>query len=76
MTVGETESEADESGIKYLQEAPRDGSNWEEPWFTAVGFPKVFYLKYHGYSVYFPLWALARFRNLKKGNTGRVPYGI
>ena len=76
MAVGETESEAVERGIKYLLEAPRDGSNWEEPWYTAVGFPKVFYLKYHGYSVYFPLWALARFRNLKKGNTGRVPYGI
>ena len=76
MAVGETESEAVERGIKYLLEAPREGSNWEEPWYTAVGFPKVFYLKYHGYSVYFPLWALARFRNLKKGNTGRVPYGI
>ena len=76
MAVGETESEAVERGIKYLLEAPRDGSNWEEPWYTAVGFPKVFYLKYHGYSVYFPLWALARFRNLKKGNTGRVPHGI
>lgn len=76
MAVGETESESVERGIKYLLEAPRDGSNWEEPWYTAVGFPKVFYLKYHGYSVYFPLWALARFRNLKKGNTGRVPHGI
>jgi len=76
MAVGETDSEAVERGIKYLLEAPREGSTWEEPWFTAVGFPKVFYLKYHGYSVYFPLWALARFRNLKKGNTGRVPHGI
>ncbi|RMF83902.1 MAG: hypothetical protein D6739_06660, partial [Nitrospirae bacterium] len=29
--------------------------------FTAPGFPRVFYLKYHGYSRYFPLWALARY---------------
>ena len=31
--------------------------------FTAPGFPKVFYLKYHGYDKFFPLWALARYRN-------------
>ena len=42
MAVGETESEAVERGIKYLLEAPRDSLNWEEPWYTAVGFPKVF----------------------------------
>ena len=76
MAVGETGNESVERGIRYLLKAPHDGANWEEPWHTAVGFPKVFYLKYHGYSVYFPLWALARFRNLKKGNTGSVPYGI
>jgi len=35
---------------------------WHEPWFTAPGFPRVFYLKYHGYSKYFPLWALNRYR--------------
>jgi len=76
MAAEETDSESVERGIKYLLEAPRCGSTWEEPWYTAVGFPKVFYLKYHGYSVYFPLWALSRYRNLKKGNTGNVPFGI
>jgi hypothetical protein len=25
----------------------------------------VFYLRYHGYSKFFSLWALARYRNLK-----------
>ena len=39
--------------------------HWTEPQFTAVGFPRVFYLRYHGYSKFFPLWALARYRNLK-----------
>jgi squalene-hopene/tetraprenyl-beta-curcumene cyclase len=37
---------------------------WSDPSFTAPGFPRVFYLKYHGYSGYFPLWALAAFRTL------------
>ncbi len=36
---------------------------WRDPFYTAPGFPRVFYLKYHGYSQYFPLWALARYRN-------------
>jgi squalene-hopene/tetraprenyl-beta-curcumene cyclase len=38
---------------------------WKDEWFTAPGFPRVFYLKYHGYAKYFPLWALARYRNLR-----------
>jgi hypothetical protein len=37
-----------------------DGS-WEEEQFTGTGFPKVFYLKYHMYALYFPLMALARY---------------
>ncbi|MFD2836807.1 hypothetical protein ACFS3C_10305 [Azotobacter vinelandii] len=28
------------------------------------GFPRVYYLKYHGYAAYFPLYALARYRHL------------
>ena len=56
--------------------APREGGHWEEPWYTAVGFPRIFYLKYHGYSHYFPLWALARYRNLMSGNASTTPYGI
>jgi squalene-hopene/tetraprenyl-beta-curcumene cyclase len=36
---------------------------WSDPNFTAPGFPRVFYLKYHGYCAYFPLWALAAYRN-------------
>jgi squalene-hopene/tetraprenyl-beta-curcumene cyclase len=36
----------------------------------------VFYLRYHGYAKYFPLWALARYRNLKRGNAQRVAWGM
>jgi len=43
-----------------------DGS-WDEQEFTGTGFPCVFYLKYHLYRNYFPLYALARCRNLLQG---------
>ena len=36
---------------------------WTEARFTATGFPRVFYLRYHGYRKFFPLWALARYRS-------------
>ena len=77
MAAGEVESPEVERGIAYLARAPRgtDG-RWVEPWYTAVGFPNVFYLKYHGYAAYFPLWALARYRNLKRSNTKTIQHGM
>jgi squalene-hopene/tetraprenyl-beta-curcumene cyclase len=36
----------------------------------------VFYLKYHGYAAIFPLWALARYRELSASNTKRVRTGM
>ena len=44
--------------------------------FTATGFPRVFYLRYHGYRKFFPLWALARYRNLKRAGTTHVTVGM
>ena len=35
--------------------------SWHEPWFTGTGFPRVFYLRYHLYRLYFPMMALGRF---------------
>ena len=64
MAAGEENSIAVRRGIAYLLRTQTDTGSWQEPWFTAPGFPKVFYLKYHGYSKYFPLWALARYRSL------------
>lgn len=55
-------------GINYLL-GTQDGEGlWQEPRFTATGFPRAFYLRYHGYCKYFPLWALARYRRLTTGN--------
>lgn len=76
MAAGEVKSDAVRRGIDYLVSAPRDGSKWREDEYTAVGFPRVFYLRYHGYSAYFPLWALARYRNLVAGNDNRPAWGM
>ena len=76
MAAGEVDSKTVRSGVDYLLQAPRDGAKWEEEYYNAVGFPRVFYLRYHGYSVFFPLWALSRFRNLSNSNTKIPSYGI
>ena len=55
--------------------AERAGANWVENLYTGTGFPRVFYLKYHGYSAYFPLWALSRYRNLMQGRNEVLRYG-
>jgi squalene-hopene/tetraprenyl-beta-curcumene cyclase len=65
MAAGEVDHPAVARGIEYLIQRNDSTGVWTEPEFTAVGFPRVFYLRYHGYSKYFPLWALARYRNLK-----------
>jgi squalene-hopene/tetraprenyl-beta-curcumene cyclase len=62
ITVVPSADASIQRGIKYLIEhATRDGT-WNEEQFTGTGFPKVFYLKYHLYRHYFPLYALARYR--------------
>ncbi|MEQ8356217.1 MAG: squalene--hopene cyclase [Kiloniellaceae bacterium] len=76
MAAGEVESDAVRRGIAFLQQQPREGARWAEDYWTGTGFPRVFYLKYHGYSAYFPLWALARYRNLMQSNERRVSHGM
>ena len=76
MAAGEVRSDAVRRGIDYLCRAERQGAKWLEDDYTAVGFPRVFYLRYHGYSAYFPLWALARYRSLTRGNDHRPRYGM
>ena len=68
MAAGETRSEPVRRGIDYLiNQQDADGS-WDEPWFTGTGFPRVFYLRYHYYRMYFPLMALGRYRTLTSEN--------
>ena len=76
MAVGEIDDPAVERGISYLTKTQGADGFWDEPRFTATGFPKVFYLRYHGYPKFFPLWAMARYRNLKQSNHRRVLVGM
>jgi squalene-hopene/tetraprenyl-beta-curcumene cyclase len=48
-------------GVQWLVDRQQADGAWEETEFTGTGFPKVFYLRYHFYRIYFPLMALARF---------------
>lgn len=67
MSAGEIRSEAVRRGIEFLLNRQQPNGLWNDPEFNAPGFPRVFYLKYHGYDKYFPLLALARYRNLTAG---------
>lgn len=76
MAAGEVDHPAVSEGIGYLMERQGGDGLWEEAHFTATGFPRVFYLRYHGYAKYFPLWAVARYRNLKAANAKTVLVGM
>ena len=76
MAAGAVDHPAVARGIEYLSQTQRQDGEWTELPYTAVGFPRVFYLRYHGYRLYFPLLAMARFRNLKRGNTRQVAFGF
>jgi len=76
IAAGALDHPAVARGVKYLAGSQGDDGFWNEPRHTATGFPRVFYLRYHGYAKYFPLWALARYRNLKRGNARRVTFGM
>lgn len=67
MAMGEIDGENVERGINYLLRNFEPAAGWQENVYTGTGFPKVFYLNYHGYSHYFPLWALGVYRHMKQG---------
>ena len=67
MAVSETESEEVEKGINYLVRNFDGAKGWKEMSYTGTGFPHVFYLRYHGYSHYFPVWALGEYRRYRQG---------
>ncbi len=47
-------------GVQYLLDSQEADGTWDEREFTGTGFPRVFYLRYHYYPIYFPLLALSR----------------
>jgi squalene-hopene/tetraprenyl-beta-curcumene cyclase len=76
MAAGEVDSPAVERGIGWLAANQEADGLWGQEMYTGGGFPRVFYLRYHGYPKYFPLWALARYRNLKRSNHAAVEHGM
>jgi squalene-hopene/tetraprenyl-beta-curcumene cyclase len=76
MAAGRVDVAATQRGMSYLIKVQNKDGLWNEPNYTGGGFPRVFYLRYHGYSKFFPLWALARYRNLRNTNSRFVGIGM
>ena len=76
MAAGAGDHPAVARGVAWLATQQQADGEWVEAPYTAVGFPRVFYLRYHGYRLFFPLLALARYRGLQRGNDKRVAYGF
>jgi squalene-hopene/tetraprenyl-beta-curcumene cyclase len=76
MAAGRVDHPAVGRGVEHLMGTADAEGFWDEPAYTGGGFPRVFYLKYHGYSKIFPLWALARYRTLTRGNSALPAYGM
>ncbi|WCT77108.1 squalene--hopene cyclase [Novosphingobium humi] len=76
MAVGEAKSEAVARGIAWLIANQAGDGLWGQEHYTGGGFPRVFYLRYHGYPRYFPLWALARYRNMAQANVEQAQWGM
>jgi squalene-hopene/tetraprenyl-beta-curcumene cyclase len=76
MAAGELEGSAIARGIAYLLANQDFDGFWAERRYTATGFPRVFYLRYHGYAKFFPLWALARYRNLTAAGAAPPHWGM
>ncbi len=73
IAAGEVNSPAVERGIEYLLRTQNGDGGWTELHFTGTGFPRVFYLRYHFYCLYFPLFALAHYRNAVRGDSSVRP---
>jgi squalene-hopene/tetraprenyl-beta-curcumene cyclase len=76
MAAGEVGHPAVARGVQCLIDTQSQKGLWDEQRYTATGFPRVFYLRYHGYPKFFPLWALARYRNLRNTNSRVVGVGM
>ena len=75
IAAGEAHGDAVQRGIHALMASQQPDGNWNEDAFTGTGFPKVFYLKYHMYKLYFPLMALARYKRALAGKTELIQNG-
>lgn len=73
LAAGEIEGRAVTRGIEYLVRTQDADGHWDEPWFTGTGFPRDFMLNYHLYRDIWPLWALGRYRRMRRGEAIHLP---
>ena len=66
FAAGHTEGLEVENGVRYLIATQAADGSWEDPLWNGTGFPRVFYLKYHLYARYFPVWALGVYRSSRR----------
>jgi squalene-hopene/tetraprenyl-beta-curcumene cyclase len=76
MAAGEVDHPTVARGVAFLTRTQASDGLWPEEHYTGTGFPRVFYLRYHGYAKFFPLWAVSRYRNLTRSNTRTVTTGM
>jgi squalene-hopene/tetraprenyl-beta-curcumene cyclase len=76
LAAGEMASPAVARGIDHLLATQGADGLWTQAQYTGGGFPRVFYLRYHGYPKYFPLWALARYRRMIRTGQARIAEGM
>jgi squalene-hopene/tetraprenyl-beta-curcumene cyclase len=62
VSAGRARGKSVRRGIEYLLTTQRPDGTWDETPFTGTGFPRVFYLNYHLYRIYFPLMAISRYQ--------------
>ncbi|MBI2479893.1 MAG: squalene--hopene cyclase [Planctomycetia bacterium] len=62
MDAGYADHPSVRHGIQLLIDQQQADGSWHETEFTGTGFPRVFYLRYHMYPMYFPLLAIARWK--------------
>jgi squalene-hopene/tetraprenyl-beta-curcumene cyclase len=76
MAAGLADHDSVRRGAAFLQSVQSEDGSWTEQSYNAVGFPRVFYLKYHGYPRFFPVLALARYKKLLASNDRLVKFGF
>ena len=69
IAAGEIEHQATVMGIDYLIRTQSEDGSWDEPYFTGTGFPIDFMINYHLYRDVFPVMALGRYRNARRGDS-------
>ncbi len=62
IAAGRARTGAVRRGIDYLLQAQAPDGSWDEATYTGTGFPRVFYLRYHYYRIFFPLMAISRYK--------------